>query len=76
MSIASLTERGIYLLPDGEEVIACFIDDGYVLYTHGEWRDASTADYEIDADGRITFQGEPTGWLEADLTDTWRIKTT
>lgn len=36
-------------------------DDGWVLYTPAEWRSESTADYTADSEGRISFQGKPTG---------------
>lgn len=36
-------------------------EDGWVLYTPAEWRNESAADYEADKEGRITFQGRPTG---------------
>lgn len=64
-----LTDETWYLLPDGTAVIACINLDngGAVLYTDAEWESNSTADYEVQDDGRVTFQGDNTGWTTDDL---------
>lgn len=68
-----MVERGIYTL-HGREYIVCAGDSGgYVLYTPEEWRTYSMADLEVDADGRILFQGTPTGDDISDLEYTGRM---
>lgn len=70
--MAKLVDRGIYTL-HGREYIVCAGDSGgYVLYTPEEWRTYSTADLEVGADGRILFQGKPTGANVGDLEYTGR----
>lgn len=64
-----LRENGIYRMDD-RVLIAVTGDEGYILYTPAEWATFSTADFTTDADGRILFQGMPTGWLLAGLEDT------
>ena len=64
----ALNDQAWYTLPDGTAVIACASGlGGYVLYTESEWESETTADYEVQPDGRITFQGNATGWTVNDL---------
>lgn len=66
-------ERGIYRLPDGQEVVAtCCAGDEYCLYTVGAWRAFGMAEYLLSEESRIIRKGEPTGWQAQDLTDTGR----
>lgn len=68
-----LRERGIYRLPDGQEVVAtrCAGED-YCLYAVEAWRAFQMAEYLLGGDGRIIRGGEPTGWQARDLTDIGR----
>jgi hypothetical protein len=52
---------------DTQEFATADDAEGWVLYTRQEWETESPADLEIDADGRILFQGKPTGDTAADL---------
>mgnify|MGYP001603702851 CR=1 FL=1 len=76
-SLAQFADEHWYTLPDGTSVYVVHNTDdrgtclGSVLYTEQEWETASTADYECDAAGRITFQEEFTGWA---FTDLWEGK--
>jgi len=65
-----LRERGVYLLAGGRLIAGEGHDGGWVLYTPQEWEAAVTADTEVQADGSITFQGEPAGYTVDDLQDT------
>lgn len=75
-SLLPLRERGVYRIPgfDGLYVVACAGDDGgYVLDTPDEWLAGDTADWEIDVDGVLTFQGDRArggGILVGELEDT------
>lgn len=72
-STTALNDQAWYRLPDGTPVIVNrnlseqneYL--GAVLYTEDEWESETTADYEAQADDRITFQGEDTGWTTSDL---------
>ncbi len=70
---STLNDQAWYRLPDGTAVIADVRVDkdgtftGYGLYTAEEWNSTENADREVQADGRVTFQGKPTGWTTADL---------
>lgn len=64
-----LRENGVYQL-GARQFIAVAGDDGYILYTPEEWDNGSTADYEADDQGMITFQGVRTGDTTYALEDT------
>jgi hypothetical protein len=64
-----LRENGVYRL-DERQFIAVAGDDGYILYTPDEWENTSTADYEVDDQGMITFQGTRVGITADVLEDT------
>jgi len=44
----------------GEFILAVGQSGGYILYSQDEWVNCTTADYQADDDGRVTFQGQPT----------------
>lgn len=75
----NLREGGVYVLPDGEELIAT--DDrrgGFLLYTPGVWaafRGRGPAEYDAEPRGEIvTCTGTPTPWRVEDLSDTGRTE--
>jgi hypothetical protein len=69
-----LRNLGIYLLPDGTEVIAMPAADGCHLYTGEAWRRNATTpgDYIVYRSGLIRHKGKLTGWHSRDLKDTQR----
>ena len=68
-----LRERGIYRLPDGEELVASVArGSGYALYDPGVWKHYGLPDYLIDARGRMTRLGQSTVLTAEDLIDTGR----
>jgi hypothetical protein len=74
-----LREGGVYLLPDGEELIATNdMRGGYLLYTRGVWaafRGRGPARYDAVSRGEIvTCTGRPTRWRVEDLSDTGRTE--
>ncbi|HZI19337.1 MAG TPA: hypothetical protein VEY09_12155 [Pyrinomonadaceae bacterium] len=68
----TLRNLGIYLLPDGTEVVAMPAADGCHLYTGDAWRRRATTpgDYIVYRSGLIRREGELTGWHSKDLKDT------
>jgi hypothetical protein len=77
MSEGRLKERGIYLLPDGGEIVAAKCGTGeYCLYTLEEWRHFGLAEYLLDKQGQILRRGKPTDWKLEDLKDTGRVAET
>jgi hypothetical protein len=68
-----LRERGIYRLPDGEELVASVgRGGGFVLYDERVWRRYGVPDYSVNAQGKLTRMGESTRWSLEDLSDTGR----
>lgn len=68
-----LRERGIYRLPDGEELVASVArGGGYALYDQQVWKRYGLPDYAIDANGRLTRLGQSTTLTAEDLVDTGR----
>ena len=68
-----LREQGIYLLPDGQELVAhAVFRGGYVLYTLGDWEFFGIHAYETNVAGCICSKGRRTSWRVADLIDTNR----
>jgi hypothetical protein len=68
-----LRERGVYRLPDGEELVASFArGGGYALYDLHVWQHYGLPDYEVNAQGRMTRLGQSTHWCVEDLIDTGR----
>ena len=73
MTGIELRERGIYMLPDGDEYVASVArGGGFALYDLQVWKRYGLPDYEIDARGRMTCVGQSTHWRVEDLTDTGR----
>ncbi|MFL6212222.1 MAG: hypothetical protein ACJ74W_25495 [Pyrinomonadaceae bacterium] len=68
-----LRERGIYRLPEGEELVASITRGGsYALFNPQIWQRYGVPDYEVDAQGRLTRMGESTRLRVEDLQDTGR----
>ncbi len=68
-----LRERGIYRLPDGEEVVASIgRGGGHALYHPQMWKRYGLPDFEVDSHGKLTRMGESTRWHIDDLEDTGR----
>ena len=66
-----LRERGVYRLPDGEELVASVArGGGYALYDPQVWKRYGVPDYLIDAKGRVTRMGQSTILTAEDLIDT------
>ena len=67
-----LKENGIYVLPDGRELIARAGPMGYLL--HDPKRGVAAAPlYAVDHDGNLLSWGRMTRWTLNDLQDTGRI---
>ena len=63
MSEQRLRERGIYRLPDGEEVVVSECGKGeYCLFTMQAWEGFSLAEYFLNKEGHVLKQGTKTGW--------------
>ena len=68
-----LRERGIYRLPDGDELVASVArGGGFALYNPQVWKRYGVPDYEVDPRGRLTRMGESTRYTADDLEDTGR----
>jgi hypothetical protein len=68
-----LRELGIYQLPDSREfVVSTLYSDGCCLYPASVWTRYGSAEYWVDASGRLLNRGEPTRWRVQDLRDTGR----
>ncbi len=84
MAAVVLRPRGVYALPDEEEVIA--VSDGragYLFYAPADWElyPYAPALYEVYASGQIHYVGQLTAWRVEDLVDTggtagWWMRTT
>ncbi len=71
-----LRERGVYRLPDGQEVIALRgLRSGYFLYSPEALNHYNLPEYEMDSAGKLLRGGEATGWSVNDLADTGRFLT-
>ena len=68
-----LRERGIYRLPDGEELVASVArGSSYALYDPQVWKRYGLPDYLVDVSGRLTRLGQSTTLTAEDLIDTGR----
>ncbi len=66
--MARLHERQTYLLPNGTLVIAVMGPAArWELFTPGEWGRCTTANFGVDPDGHVTYQGKLTRWTARDL---------
>jgi len=75
LSLSSMREGGVYLLPDGEKLIATADHrGGYFLYSPPVWDAFSgwgPAEYDVMPEGPIvTCEGRRTSWRVDDLVDT------
>lgn len=75
LSPRNMREGGVYLLPDGERLVATADHrGGYFLYTPPVWeafRGWGPAAYDVTPEGPIvTCEGARTTWLAEDLADT------
>jgi hypothetical protein len=65
-----LKERSIYQLPSGRELVARLNrENKVVLYNLSA---SEPGEYELNAQGRLLFNGKLTAWEMADLLDTGR----
>lgn len=68
-----LRERGIYILPGGEEFVVHEVFNGnYFFYTTAAWEFFGIHAYESDLSGNIHLDGRSTRWHINDLADTRR----
>jgi hypothetical protein len=69
----SLRERGIYILPNGRELVVLGRhENGHVIYKLGGWEHFELTEYEVSATGRLLCQGRLTAWDITNLRDTGR----
>ena len=73
LQAGGLRERGIYRLPDGQEVVvsACGGEE-YCMFASATYDSFGLAEYLISSEGKILKGTEPTGWGVEDLSDTGR----
>jgi hypothetical protein len=69
MNVVEIRECGVYVMPDGREVVA---QKGgrfgfFKLYDPLAWKYLGPPMYEADGEGRITSLGRPTPWRIDDL---------
>ena len=73
MQVKEIRECGVYVLPDGRELIAHCAGDGrrnfFRLYDPLAWKYEGPPMYEADERGVITSLGRPTPWRVEDLKD-------
>lgn len=74
MPRGKLRNFGIYLLPDGTEVVAVPEADGCHLFKLEDWsgQPRRVGDYIVYRSGLIRRGGELTGWHSRNLKDTGR----
>lgn len=74
MAKGKLRNFGIYLLPDGTEVVAVPEADGCHLFRLKDWPGHArrVGDYIVYRSGLIRCAGKLTGWHSKDLKDTGR----
>jgi hypothetical protein len=66
-----LKERAIYQLPNGRQLFARITrEQQVVLYNLNA---SEKGQYELNADGRLLFNGQMTAWEIADLLETGRV---
>jgi hypothetical protein len=69
MKLNEMRERGVYLLPDGRELIASGSGGFFKLYDPLAWKYLGPPLYEIRDETRLTCFGRPTPWRITDLVD-------
>ncbi len=68
-----LRERGVYRLPDGQEVVALRgLQSGHFLYSSDALDHYKLPEYEVNKAGQLLRGGEATGWSIHDLVDMGR----
>ena len=68
MELDDIRERGVYLLPDGREVVASGSSGFFKFYDPLAWNLGPPL-YEIRDEACLTSMGRPTPWGVADLID-------
>ena len=67
----NLRDTAVYRLPNGRELVAYVTcDNKTVLFS---LRDSEPGMYELNADGRLLFEGRLTAWQFDDLIETGRV---
>ena len=67
----TLREGGIYMLPNGKELVVSGQGQAPgVLFTLRGWDQFETTEYEVNDSGRLTAQGKLTAWDMHHLQDT------
>ena len=69
MKTSEIRECGVYLLPDGREVVASNSGGFFKLYDPLAWKYLGPPLYEVREQGSLTCFGRPTPWRVADLID-------
>ncbi|HEX8000100.1 MAG TPA: hypothetical protein VF528_17060 [Pyrinomonadaceae bacterium] len=69
MKISEIREGGVYMLPDGREVVASESGGFFKLYDPLAWKYLGPPLYEVRDEARLTCFGRPTPWRIADLVD-------
>lgn len=67
MKINGLREGGVYLLPDGRELIASGSGHFFKFYDPLAWKYLGPPLYEIRDESSLTCFGRPTPWRVSDL---------
>jgi hypothetical protein len=68
-----LKNLGVYILPDGKELIAEVEPGaGYRLYPTRLWNQFRSTEYFVTRDGRLLIKGEPSNLSIEQLIDTGR----
>jgi hypothetical protein len=68
-----LRELGIYMMPDGRELVASTLySDGCCLYAIESWETYRNSEFLLDRSGRLLRRGRPTPWTVLDLKDSGR----
>ena len=68
-----LKNLGVYILPDGKELIAEVEPGaGYRLYPAEVWNQFRSTEYMVNPEGRLLIKGKPTNLYTDHLIDTGR----
>jgi hypothetical protein len=69
MKISEIREGGVYMLPDGREVVASESGGFFKLYDPLAWKYLGPPLYEVRDETQLTCFGRPTPWRVRDLVD-------
>jgi hypothetical protein len=69
MKLNEIRDGGVYLLPDGKELVASRSGGFFKLYDTLAWQYLGPPLYEIREQEYLTCYGRPTPWRVADLVD-------